>query len=547
MHNYQGFLLILLCRATGAWPIQPLQTVALELIDSHFVRLNVGNPPHSYTFYISLVQDDITISAFQQQTFELQSHSFEPSAPPRASELFLLGSYLLRLPFRYGLVEIDRTVRLSTQQNAVGIIGLGSGSFLWKYWMNFSLTNDKLVLGADILDEKELPWLFQGNGACENPKTGTMSPFTVDFSIMELLLPHTLFEEKPASLTIREAQCLTHPRADQCEISTDIQLRDQNIPLLTGASYTATDRSHDGIVHVGRRFFYEIAFFCDWPSQQRLIIDTDSSNSSFNAGYAIIITLLGWCWALLALGKSREKTLSRTEETFFLYMQLFLFETIIVCWATNFLVFQWTYAVKALLEELAGFALFYIHSTVWVGVIAGLILLWKEFHRRELGGQQYLLQWHLVIIANASLAILWVCFVQHHHFNSDILFLLTFSTGLCILNGVVFLLGYYTGYSFISKVLLLPLLFSYIFLVLDNLLLVYEVYFVEPPMLFFFFWYLLVLCVLPTLAITSHILRLHTGHLLASTIRVPYSMSTEEKRQSTLFHETRQFFLQNGE
>jgi hypothetical protein len=547
MNRCWFFATLLLYDGLFAWPLQPLQSVAQELIDNHFIRLNVGNPPHTYTFYISLVQDDITISSFQQQTFELQSHSFESGIPPFSSELFLIGPYLLRLPYRYALIEIDRAVRLSTQQTAVGILGLGSGSPFWKYWKNFSLTNDKLVFGDDILDGDELPWLFKGKGSCENPKSGTTSALVIDFSIMELLLPHVLFEEKPSALVVREHKCLAEPRADQCEISTEIELRDQDIPLLTGASYRAIDRSHDGIVHVGRRFFYEIAFFCDWPSEQRLLVDTDSSNSSFNAFYAILISLLAWSWLLLALGKPKDKQLSHTEETFFLYMQLFLFETIAVCWTTNFLVFQWTFAVRALLAELAWFALFYIHASVWISLIGATVLLWKEFHRRTLGGSQNLLSWHLIVLVNGALSILWVCFIQHHHFNSDILFLLTFSTGLCILNGVLFLLGYYTGHTLVSKVLLVPVLLSYTFLVLDNLLLVYDVYFVEAPLMFFFFWYLLIFCILPTLAITSHVLRLHTGYLISSTAVLTATPKADDKHQRAVYNEAQQFYLQTSE
>ena len=533
--------LILWCQAY-AWPIQLLQSVALELIDNHFIRLSIGNPAHSYTFYISLVQDDITISVFQQQAIELQSHSFEPGSGPFSTELFLLGPYLLRLPYRYGMVEIDRAVRLSTQQTAVGILGLGPGSPFWKYWMNFSLTNEKLVLGADILlESEELPWLFQARGSCENPISGTKAGLIVDFSIMELLLPHALFEEKPSSLIVREEQCLTDPDAEPCQISTEIQLRDQDIPLLTGASFTAIDRSHDGIVHVGRRFFYEIAFFCDWPSQQRLLIDTDTNNSTFNAFYAILITLLLWCWILLALGKPEDRRLSVTEETFFLYMYLFLFQTVAVCWTTNFLVFQWTFAVRALLDDVAIFALVYIHASVWISLVGAGILLWKEFHRRVLGGPQYLLPWHLVVLVNGTLTMLWVCFVQHHHFNSDILFLLLFSTAICILNGSMFLLSYYTGMTLISKVLILPTILGYVFLVLDNLLIVYDVYFVQGPMLIFFAWYLLVICVIPTLAITSHVLRLHTAQLIAT--EVPDSIvHPDGKSKQDVMHEAQQFY-----
>ena len=522
--------------------MQPLQTVSQELIDNHFVRVSLGNPPHTYTFYISLVHDDITISLFQQQTFELQSHSFEPGPGPTGTELFLLGPYLLRLPYRYGMIEIDRAVRLSTQQTATGILGLGEGSPLWKYWRNFSLTNEKLVFGADILlEDVQLPWLFQGRGSCENPRSGTRSALIVDFGIMELLLPHTLFEEKPDALIVREEQCLVQPLAEHCEISTEIQLRDQNIPLLTGASYTAIDRSHDGIVHVGRRFFYEIAFFCDWPSQQRLLIDTDSSNSTFNAFYAILITLLGWCWILVGLGKPRHKQLTRIEETFFLYMYLFLFETIAVCWATNFLVFQWTYAVRALLVELATPTLIYIHANVWVSLVVAAVLLWKEFHRRSLGGSQHLLPWHIAVLVNGGFTILWVCFIQHHHFSSDILFLLIFATGLCILNTTLFLLGYYADYPLLSKVLLVPTVFSYIFLVLGNLLLVYDVFFVQGPMLFFFSWYLLVICVLPTLAITSHVLRHHTAVLITLNEHAPVTDAAGKPKQDVM-NEAQQFF-----
>ncbi len=493
-HHWQVFALLLV--TVRGWLFEPLPRVDLEVLDSHFVRIPVGNPPRTYTFILDLSNNGILVSGYHPEV-ELNSNSYE-IVGARRTDLFDLGPYTLRLPYRFGVHTYDRTVQLSSQQSPVGSIGLGEHSPLWRYWGNFSLTSERLRLGEEDAfgGEDDLPVLDNGNGYLSNPDTGTTAPMLINFTIMNLLLPHALMDEQPDTVSIRNCA-----NPDQCPEESLFTLRSQEIHLLSGAVYAAVDQSHDGRVHLGRRFFYDARLFCEWSTNSFVISDTDDPTNDFNAVYAYFLTLLLWIWLTLQMGHRKLEQLESVERLLNNLLEVLILEMGFAAWVTNFFVFNWSDALCQLLGPLlSGFAEAFIHVAMLGGITLSLALyVCKTEH--------YRFEWHMLALSNIILPVIWSSVVLHHHIYVDVGFLLFFSTILALINGVIFTIALLFGKHTLSVTSGFATAMSYAFLWVCNLVPFHRQLLIEQYLLLFIAEFTLLFLLIPTLLVSMHLLR----------------------------------------
>lgn len=506
----------------AGWLIQPLPRVDLEILDSHFVRIPVGNPQHTYTLILDLKSDGILISSSHPE-FEIQSNSFDV-AGGRRSDLFALGQYTLRLPYKFGLLNYDRTIQLSSQHVPIGSLGLGEHSPLWRYWRNFSLTNEKLRLGETdpfAGNDDTLPVLSGRKGYISNPDSGTYAPMIVDLGSMNLLLPHTLMDEKPNTLALRSCA-----NPDHCPEEALFTLHSQDIFLLTGSSYTALDQSHDGLVHLGRRFFYDVRMFCDWSEDVLVLSNLDTPDNKFNPVYAYGLAILMWIWLFLRLGHRKIEQLDSTEYLLNALLELLVFEIAFAAWLTDFFIFNWSWALEELLDPImGGLTGAFIH----ISLLSSLVLAGGLYFTAG----RYHFEWHSLALFNATLSVLWSSFAQHHHIFADVGFLLLFSTSLALVNGVIFTLAILFHNKKLTIASGFATLLSYGFLCVCNLVPFHETLVVGQNIGLFVAEYLVLLLFIPSLFVSSHLLR---GYIITQQPKSKKQTRSEEVDPSQLYY-----------
>ncbi len=504
-HRWPLLLLVLLPLLAEAWSRPFLRSADLEIIDGHFVRLQIGNPERTYAFYLDLEYNGILMSRVDT---ELQSNSFEQRPHGERSDIFVLGSYALRLPYTIGAFTLERAVQLSSQQSPVGKIGLGPHSPLWRYWGNFSMTSNRIRLGrADDVGDDNTPILLSGAGYCENPDTGTGAGMVINFGILNLLLPHALSNEHPAQLAVRSC---ANPR--DCVEQVDIQVHNQNIELISGLSFSAVDLSHDGLVHLGRRFFYDIHLFVDWSLDAFIISDLVSFDQFFSSVYtiAVLLGLIQWWLVRQHQGKERPEM----EKALLFLLEILLIQLTLAHWVTNFFVFSWASAITELIDHWrAQLATGFIHSIVVISLILCTVLLYYEYkHVHNPHSKSFHIIWHLLGLANLCLPVLWSNFVQHHHILVDFFMLLFFATLLVLINSIIFMHAYLFGSKSMRVTAGLLSLGSYAFLCLCSVVPFYEVLYVDEGSTMFVIQYVVLICLFPALFIFMHALRQFALH-----------------------------------
>jgi hypothetical protein len=149
-------VLLLLLLLTGL--AIAIHSVRIPLYTRQYVQVRVGNPGRKLT--LRLRWDHDTTYLYERG----ESYSFTFGA---SDEIFYLGDVKVRLPIVYGLeapllVSADGTVlqddrRIDTSGSVThhGSLGLGPGSFLWRYWTSYTISRHTLTLGSyDSLDVK---------------------------------------------------------------------------------------------------------------------------------------------------------------------------------------------------------------------------------------------------------------------------------------------------------------------------------------------------------------------------------------------------------
>ncbi len=434
--------------------------VHLHLIASDFVRITVGNPGRFYIFRLNL-----TLSAIHlHRTIETESRTAEVLPDGSGSDLFYLGNSAYRLPFHYSASgESERVVTMLSTRQSSGTLGLGKNSPLWKYWREFSLTSDRLTLGAfdrySRLDLENWPPLISYSAPPDCLVNGETSyPVDFHFNHLDLYLPHTLYRH------VSEIHSFTFPaRADcdfhyarlglederVCEATATLLLKNQNITLVDGIPYTAIQHSHDGKIHFGRRFLQDYLLFVDIDTDQILL--SQSAFSPAPSDFAALTTTVIFAFFALWLWLVLNRAFPTSELLLYgiLAIEVCIYGTCLIAVFVSVFGFQWGRYPALFIQANPWLVVIFVISNVTGFSLFGLWTLLKRVRlplraelREATKRQNYLtiekqvLVRILLVGSSALLSLWWLLLPERSTMGDTVLTLIT-STLLCAMVSLV--------------------------------------------------------------------------------------------------------------
>jgi hypothetical protein len=476
-------LLTVLATAVYALPLYSLRAVSLTVYEETYVRLLVGNPGQLINFRLNYSLDEIQLHS----SLSAQSQTYS-SSEWGGTELFYLGDYRVRLPFRYAADAAEHIAMLSRPGPYGGTLGLGRYSPLWKYWRRVTYAPDSIRLGnynsyAQLDPQQRPPLLTHGRVSC-SLDTGRPAELQLSPKYMDMYLPGEIYTEQPKAIHYSsESDCEQDYAAlgiaGSCSRDTTLPVRQQHIYLINQQQYNAVQRSHDGRLHLGQRFLQQFAWFCDWDHDKVGISSSAYGYelSSLNALCAILLILVVTVWLTMMIGQPEEEWLFQMVLFFELYGHLVAGVTVFV----NFYAMQWTRFVTNFIEGSATPLLVFYSYVVLVSFSATLGLLLSnvrlpltlsESQDRHSQNMQRLRRHNglrVFLFLSSTLTALWLCVLPNHKNGSDLIYLLFFSTALCIAAGVITLHNLWRGRRFSALMAVHTGLF-YLFLIYANIL-----------------------------------------------------------------------------
>ena len=464
-------------------PLYALQPVRLTVHENVHVRLLVGNPGQFVNFRLNYSLDEIQLHQSLDGSSQTCSETGE-----RGTDLFYLGDYRVRLPYRRAADSAEPIALQSRPGPYGGTLGLGRYSPLWKYWRRVGYSTNSILLGgydsyAQLDPETRPPLLSHGRVSC-SLDTGLIGELQVDPGCMDMYLPGESFAEPPHSISFRgESDCAADYAAlgidaAHCSNENELAVRSQDVYLVNQKHYEAVQRSHDGKLRLGQRFLQDYAWFCDWDHDK--IGMTGSaygySASNLNALCAILLILVVTVWLAMVLGRPDTEWLFQMTLFFELYGHVIAGVTVFV----NFYAMQWTRFITNFLEGSAVPLLLFYMYILSVSFAAALgLLYWNvrlplrfhdspDRHSQNVARLRQHNNLRIFLFLSSTLSGLWLCVLPSHKNGSDLVFLLFFATVLCIASGVLTLHNHWTGRRYTLLMALHTALF-YAFLIFANI------------------------------------------------------------------------------
>ena len=464
-------------------PLYDLQTVRLTVHESVHVQLLVGNPGQFVNFRLNYSLDEIQLHSSlsgRSQTYSETGGS--------GTELFYLGDYRVRLPFRYATDTAEPIALLSRPGPYGGTLGLGRYSPLWKYWRRVGYSTNSVLLGgydsyAQLDPDTRPPLLSHGRVSC-SLDTGIIAELQIDPSCTDLYLPGESFTEQPQTISFSgESDCSADYAAlgitgGHCSNENELPVRPQDMYLVSQKHYSAVQRSHDGKLRLGWRFLQDYAWFCDWNHNQVGLTSSAYGHqpSDLNALCSILLILVVTVWLTMVFGRPDTEWLFQMTLFFEMYGHLIAGITVFV----NFYAMQWTRFITNFLEFSAAPLLLFYAYILSVSFAAALgLLYWNvrlplrfhespERHRENLARLRRYNNLRIFLFLSSTLSALWLCVLPNHKNGSDLLYLLFFATMLCIASGVLTLHNLWMRRRYTVLMAVHTLLF-YAFLIFANI------------------------------------------------------------------------------
>lgn len=307
-----AMLAVIHARRAHGMPLGPpfLDPVVLSVEQSHdgryFTKLVVGNPGRYLNFILDFTGNDTVIElplGHYSQTFAVYDKG------PQGSEIFYFRHLKLRLP-----VTFHPMVGTTEHQ---GVLGLGAGSWLWRWWPEYTVVPSALYLGAygrwarrDTNFYAPLLPAAHVHGRVD----GTVYPVHLHSGAQSTGLPNKLYPQESVSIVLQGqcehayAQCGVHHGIwGYCYESWPLELHSADYSVQeprSGFHYKALHRAPDteGIVlgtHVTRHLF----FYHNWfrgvvavqPSYRAFHRET------FNLVASLVLAALIFLWLSMVL------------------------------------------------------------------------------------------------------------------------------------------------------------------------------------------------------------------------------------------------------
>jgi len=449
-------LLVLVPEVGGA--IDSLRPVWLTIRERSHVKLLVGNPGQYVQFRLNFSLSEILLHS------TLLS-STEATGP---SDLFYLGEYALRLPFRYAADPAASGVTaLAFGSGFGGTLGLGRYSPLWKYWRSASFSPTSILLGSydryAQLDPEQSP-LVLPHGTATVSVGNFSAELVLEPGALDSFLPGPLFESPPETLTV-----IGSPTQQQLVFDS------HEVWLQTQQHYRALQRSYDGRIHVGKRFLDNYLFHCDWNSDvTQLSLSVFSfTETDFDAFCSLVLIMLIGVWLTLALGRPTDEWLFQL--LLFVELYTYLFSAMVT--VVNFYGMHWSRYISHFLKASSFVpSLVLLYCLLSAIVFGSAIVLRnvrlpslarladKQRHSENLERAARFLNLRAFCFLSAANFALWQALLQDHKTSTDLVYLLLTLSILAVVSGTLTLFSLWR-YRRLSLFMTLNTLLCYWFLI----------------------------------------------------------------------------------
>lgn len=433
--------------------------VYLHLIASDYVKLRVGNPGKLYTFRINLTLSDIHF----HRRLETESRTVASHPDGYGTELIYIGHSAYRLPFHYASFDAsDRVAEMTTATQNVATLGLGANSPIWKYWRSYTLTKDRLTLGEldryARLHLNDWPSLISIN----SPPNFTVNDefsyaVNLKFHRFDLELPHPLiiYADQISRLAYNGSEdCQTQYLRlgwdpTQCSQIQKLQFYEQSVTLTDNIAYSAVQQSHDGRIHIGRRFLEDYVMFVDLNRNQLLLASSiySHSQSDFAALVGLSLFVTWALWSTRVLNGTEKQTETRYHSIVALETLSYLIA--LIAMLVMLTGFHWQSMVSILIESEPWLllSLLLVQNLIFSGV--GLWVLLRRFTfpiRKELSEQRKLHDWarlehslllRYLLLSSVAVSTLWLLVLPEHLDTRDSVMSVVCSTALATLTLVI--------------------------------------------------------------------------------------------------------------
>ncbi len=515
---------IIWIRETKAEPSPFLDSVVLPVEQSHdglyYTNIVVGNPGRYLRFLLDFTTND-TVIELPLNRFSQTFSVYEDES--QGSEIFYFRHLKLRLPVHYNPLAAT-----SVHQ---GVLALGPGSWLWRWWSEYTIVPSSLYLGeygtwsredlnfyAPLLHAEHVVGQVDGSDYHVDLHSGTPLTF----------LPNQLYIKENISIIVQGGcedayrECNVNPGSlGYCYDSWALDFHSEDYTIqdpITGFMYKALHRSEDaeeislGVHVTSDMFFYHNLL-------QGLVTMQPSyrafSRQMFNLVSSLVLFTLLVLWLSMVLVRRIE---SEHQRLLVICVQVYGHVFALVVWVMNTVGLRNT---RLLLHHYHWHG-FWVQG-IFVGVflattIGTAVLIWRSFERLPnpfvVSVVEYTHSWQVrrwfdtlplqrLFFETAIMLALWVSLLETNYSTFDFVITVFVSTIHSILVTILALdVWIERGWGTTLVLCLVTLVLSYGFLVGFNLsLVVYTLWFWHPTWPAVFLFYIMGFVVMPSLHI----------------------------------------------
>jgi len=406
-------------------------SVNLQIYNKQYVKICCGEPCQWLTFLVNRTLSAIFI---HNGNFIAQSRTYYRSpGGVMDSEYFQLSS--TRYNFHVYAMPQQSNFQSKDTLQIDGTLGLGNNSPLWEHWANYTLSSQRLVLGAydyysqfshsqrpPIINLDETTYITLGDS--------TKLPIDMSIYSVETYLPYPLnISTALNTVKLETEDCVTQYSTMfvqnlnnfKCEKENSLKPnRLQSIELMNGEEYTAVKYTSQHVFIPGARFFTEFFWFKNIVTNQ-LIITQDAFCMDYNsvtAYAAIFITLSLGFWCHIAQSKTERK-----DNFEFFFSQMAEATCYLLDWIVLWVMFgmlNWGRYLAHYTSTNSDFGQVFVILMCILSAINWLYSLYtvpdytaynKRFKKIGL--------FHAVLLVTSQLLIVWLCFIKQHETSFD--------------------------------------------------------------------------------------------------------------------------------
>lgn len=438
------------------YPSLLMPPVTFSILKWEYLKICVGEPCKWLRFKIDRSSTEILLHPGAQSF--ISSSYWSSLNSDAGSEFFYFDNVRLRLPVRQAAPVL---LGYADEWIPDGTLGLAYGSPLWLYWDSFTIGSKRLYLGQYQYYAQEDPFFrppvfFFDESTTITMGDGFVAPLVFDFHSPDSLVPWecdlmTAFQR----IEIRSSGCrsrygLMGIDITSCDdVVTIYPSQYQKILLASKVEYMAIDYSDDGKVHLGSRFFWEVATHFDWRHGCFIIspdiYSLDYAGFGMTASLCIIFAL--FLWPILVT--SHEALNSEFQFLLIILLEFFCYTIDIIALLVSFTMLNWRRFITQFAERSDWLAIIYIVGFVFIGLAFTIYQTGlshvpyfhycedKNGHLAAARNYRKMFPIRFMLFCTAQIAVLWLLMVEEHEPTLDQAILMYFLSLLLFLQTVI--------------------------------------------------------------------------------------------------------------